>query len=156
MFIFSLLRSFNLSWLRYFSATVLITTSVIGCFRWISLWRKNKRYKVRTESLIKLRELVRNHRGSDDLIVRVQITQLKVFGVNAFVITLPNPITGWLNPNDRCIYTRHDMPDGDYTCHEDGDFLILTRLRNGKLTSVDFPLRVVKPKYKEPRRIIFP
>jgi hypothetical protein len=100
----------------------------IALIFWIRLRRRNKRAKISTATLLKLREHLREHAGTR-VVVKLTLIQTKVLGgVDAYHVTIPNFLGGWDHATTHCVFIKQEILDGFYTYIERPDGLVFTLL----------------------------
>jgi hypothetical protein len=149
MFIINLLRSAELAIsFKYIGMLASAFGPVLSIYFWVRLKKRNRMFKIRTATLLTLRDLLREHQDKERTPIKLQLElmEMRIFGVNAYKIKVPHPIGGEKYARGYCIYSRHDMPDGWYVVTERRDSLIFDLLEEDgeTMTNLAFPLRLDK------------
>jgi hypothetical protein len=109
---------------RFLFAIVSGLGNIVGITYWIKLKIRNKREKVRMATLLALRDLIRKH-NSLGVTIKIKKISGKIFGTNAYHVTVPHHEEEWEEAETHCIWAKEFLPEGYYLISERKDCLIL-------------------------------
>ena len=108
----------------------------ISVARRLRVRRKNKRHKIRTLTLEKLRLFLEYH-TDDPAPIQIQLIQKEVFGENWYHVTIPD-LDRTKGPTTWSIYTRSNISTGNYKFSCRPDSLLFTLLDDETMEPTNF------------------
>ena len=127
------------------SATTVFTSAVSGAgiLRFVQLRLRNRRLKVRTVELAKLREHVRHHAGTPISIRPAVMNILR--GANAYHVEVPGMLPE-SSATTVCIHSRQTLPEGYYRLECRPDSVMFTLLEADRKTNTAFAVAMFTAK----------